>query len=141
MDPLVVSASMDGHAVIWDCHATFRSPSTIFKKFHFIHDSNIDIDNPDASVAKMTAQLMVSTLAKWLSAMPNGPALPPALSFGLLLETVQGRLAIVEGRSGLRLRRLRGRPGRPVLMRPFFWSMESLLLPLMTVSFPFINYK
>lgn len=107
---LAVSASMDGHAVIWDCHATFGPRHNIQSSILF--DDSSDIDAPDTN---NDSSIDGFTLAKWLSAMPNGPALPPALSFGLLLGTAQGRLAIVEGRSGLRLRRLRGRPGRPVL--------------------------
>lgn len=100
---LAVSASMDGHAIIYDCHSTFVTRHDIQSSTLF-DDSPVQLDSLDGF-----------TLAKWLPALPNGPALPTNLSFGLLLGTSQGRLAIVEGRSGLRLRRLCGRPGRPVL--------------------------
>ena len=102
---LAVSASMDGHAVIWDCHSAFGPR----------HDIRSSVLFDDEEPRGNSTEIDGFTLAKWLAAMPNGPALAPSLSFGLLLGTSQGRLAIVEGRSGLRLRRLQGRPGRPVL--------------------------
>lgn len=105
---LAVSASMDGRAVIWDCHSTFAPR-------HSIQSSNLFDDDANETPRDNNLEVDGFTLAKWLSAMPNGPALATSLSFGLLLGTSQGRLAIVEGRSGLQLRRLQGRPGRPVL--------------------------
>ena len=113
---LAVSASMDGHAVIWDCHSTFGPRHKIQSSILFDDDS-IEAAGADVDVDHVPRDSSVDgfTLAKWLSAMPNGPALSTSLSFGLLLGTSQGRLAIVEGRSGLRLRRLCGRPGRPIL--------------------------
>lgn len=106
---LAHSASMDGQTVIYNCHSTFEPR-------HIIKSSELFDDTPAAAdTAADTIANNGFTLAKWLAAMPNGPALPTSLSFGLLLGTAQGHLAIVEGRSGLRLRRLRGRPGRPVL--------------------------
>lgn len=98
---LAVSASMDGHAVIYDTHSSFTPR-------HDILSSNLFNDAEDAEIDGFT-------MAKWLAAMPNGPVLDTSLSFGLLLGTSQGRLIIIESRSGLQLRRLRGRPGRPVL--------------------------
>lgn len=101
---LAVSASMDGTAIIYDSHSSL-SPRHVIKSAGLFDDAETPcVDGTDGF-----------TTAKWLAALPNGPALPTSLSFGVLLGTAQGRLAIVEGRSGLRIRRLRGRPGRPVL--------------------------
>ena len=97
---LAVSASMDGHAVVYD--------SSSFTPRHDILSSRLFDDVEGAEVDGFT-------MARWLAAMPNGPVLDTSLSFGLLLGSAQGRIAIVEARSGLPLRRLRGRPGRPVL--------------------------
>lgn len=105
---LAVSASMDGRAVIWDCYSSFGAR-------HIIQSSNLFDDSEQSESTEVEVEVDGFTMAKWLSAMPNGPAISSSLSFGLLLGTSQGRLGIVEGRSGLRLRRLRGRPGRPVL--------------------------
>ena len=94
---------MDGHAIIYDCHPSFNPRHNIqtCRLFHDTEQAPLETEG--------------FTLAKWLAALPNGLALPPAFSFGLLLGTSQGRIAIVEARSGLQLRRFRGRPGRPVL--------------------------
>lgn len=112
---LAVSAAMDGQAIIYDSHSTYQPRHKINSKDLFF----INNDNPLLNVNPLLVDNPVDncgfTLAKWLASMPNGPSLPTPLNFGLLLGTSQGLLAIVEGRSGLLLRRLKGRPGRPVL--------------------------
>lgn len=106
---LAFSASMDGQTVIYDASFTPRHILTTVKLFASA-DSETE-NNTDT----FTAETDGFSMAKWLAAMPNGPALDPSLSFAVVLGTAQGRLAIVEARSGQLLRRLRGRPGRPVL--------------------------
>ena len=98
---LAVSASMDGKVVIYD--SSSFSPRHIIKSSSlFHHDQGQDVEG--------------FTLAKWLPALANGPTLnTSSLSFALLLGTALGRVAIVEARSGLLLRRFSGRFGRPVL--------------------------
>lgn len=102
---LSMSAGMDGYVIIYDATFSLRHGLELKKLFKDeIVDDNVNCENDDGF-----------TMAKWMSALPNGSALPTNLSFGLLLGTAQGRILIIDGRSGEILRRLRGRPGRPVL--------------------------
>ena len=102
---LSASAGMDGKLVIYD--STFAPRHVINIKNLFANEDEDEEDNESESDG--------FTVMKWLGSMANGSSLPSSLSFGLLVGTARGRLMILEGRSGLPLRRLRGRGGRPVL--------------------------
>lgn len=55
------------------------------------------------------------TLCKWIAGLPNGLQLPSDLTFAVLVGSSIGRVAVVDGRTGAVLRRLKGRLGVPVL--------------------------
>ena len=90
-----LSAGMDGRVLFYDVRFALRS------QFSF------------AAIEGVAGEGI--TLAKWLAGLPNGPQLPSDLAFAVLVGSSIGRVAVVDGRTGVVLRRLKGRLGVPVL--------------------------
>lgn len=102
------SAGMDGRVLFYNPAASFH----IRSQFSFADADSFAVQ--DETLACLLATEGVA-LARWLAAMANGPALAPELMFSVLVGGSCGRVCLVDGRTGLVQRKLRGRLGVPVL--------------------------